>query len=242
MPFIGWELKPVFEESSKAESVLFSLSTDRVNVTLQIRSNEVSLYSVDTEFDYKPILEKNIGLFYKPEILIEILENVGIDIFPQHDAYLYFENEIVPKQWVCENHVYFCMALACNVYHFKHSVLNHEVDYKKIILQMKECLPCDYNVSFCSLIITLYRAVYFQSNDNVLDDDVYDEIIEKQEFHPDLYCLIQSTSSSITKAAMNSINLSLVDTVNFILQRTRVLSYSSIITIKNENILQEDIS
>lgn len=74
------------------------------------------------------------------------MQSRGLDVFPEEDSYLYIEGSSLKHQ-PCEKHLYWCMALVGNAYGFDSSRWNLLAGAENMVLQFKELLSAELQVS-----------------------------------------------------------------------------------------------
>lgn len=131
LPYQTWELRPDWK--GPPGGVFFSITAATVIIEFIIRGNKVCMNQLQNATS--TALQDIVGIFYPPHQLMRLMREGGIDLFPQHDAYLYVEG-VTQKQYIAENHLYNCMALFSTTYNFSWSRWNLLAGRNNMVMQV----------------------------------------------------------------------------------------------------------
>ncbi|XP_071861726.1 dynein axonemal intermediate chain 7 isoform X2 [Bombus fervidus] len=227
LPFQSWELKPEMGKSGRDHAgVVLSITAATIQAEFVVRANRVCLNSL-TGAASTPIKEI-IGEYFELECLIERLQQVGCDLFPERDAASYLKGLSI-KHPVAEKHLRECMALLSTSYIFSWSRWNATRSFREIVLQFKEVHGCVAKQrTNLTLLVTSSRTmrircteVSSEFSDLPLDDN------EDIKFYADLYQLALNTAGIKTRLLTERMSYKLASTVTQLLERTNVISLSS---------------
>ncbi|XP_075210339.1 dynein axonemal intermediate chain 7-like [Lycorma delicatula] len=219
LPYQAWEMRPDWKGGPGG--VFFSITAATIIIEFIIRNNKVCINSLQNASGNA--LQDLVGLYFEPNRLIRMLQKGGVDVFPEHDAFIYTEG-ITPKHWITENHIYQCMALLSTTYNFSWSRWNLLAGQKKIVMQIREFLDRKRLPNYSMLLVTPQRTIVVDCTE--VSQAFSEQGIQGMEYYPDLYWLTQAHASSTSKEKIEKADLMLVQTVNLILTRTRVFSFS----------------
>ncbi|XP_050584489.1 dynein axonemal intermediate chain 7 homolog isoform X1 [Bombus affinis] len=227
LPFQSWELKPEMGKSGREHAgVVLNITAATIQAEFVVRANRVCLNSL-TGAASTPIKEI-IGEYFELECLIERLQQVGCDLFPERDAASYLKGLSI-KHPIAEKHLRECMALLSTSYIFSWSRWNASRSFREIVLQFKEVHGCVAKQrTNLTLLVTSSRTmrircteVSSEFSDLPLDDD------EDIKFYADLYQLALDTAGIKTRLLTEQMSYKLASTVTQLLERTNVISLSS---------------
>ena len=140
LPFQSWELKPEMGKSGREHAgVVLNITAATIQAEFVVREDRVCLNSL-TGAASTPIKEI-IGEYFELECLIERLQQVGCDLFPERDAASYLKGLSI-KHPIAEKHLRECMALLSTSYIFSWSRWNASRSFREIVLQFKEVHGC----------------------------------------------------------------------------------------------------
>lgn len=131
LPYQTWELRPDWK--GPPGGVFMSITATTVIVEFVIRANLICLNQLQNATS--TALQDIVGIFYPLHKLMRLMRQGGIDLFPQHDAYLYVEG-VTQKHYIAENHLYNCMALVSTTYNFSWSRWNLLAGRNKMVMQV----------------------------------------------------------------------------------------------------------
>lgn len=131
LPYQTWELRPDWK--GPPGGVFLSITAATVIVEFIIRANQVCMNQLQNATS--TALQDIVGIFYPPHQLIRKMRQGGIDLFPEHDAYLYVEG-VTQKHYTAENHLYHCMALFSTTYNFSWSRWNLLAGRNNMVMQV----------------------------------------------------------------------------------------------------------
>ncbi|XP_068974362.1 dynein axonemal intermediate chain 7 homolog isoform X1 [Bombus flavifrons] len=227
LPFQSWELKPEMGKSGREHAgVVLSITAATIQAEFVVREDRVCLNSL-TGAASTPIKEI-IGEYFELECLIERLQQVGCDLFPERDAASYLKGLSI-KHPIAEKHLRECMALLSTSYIFSWSRWNASRSFREIVLQFKEVHGCVAKQrTNLTVLVTSSRTmrircteVSSEFSDLPLDDD------EDIKFYADLYQLALNTAGIKTRLLTEQMSYKLASTVTQLLERTNVISLSS---------------
>ncbi|XP_043585446.1 dynein axonemal intermediate chain 7 homolog isoform X2 [Bombus pyrosoma] len=227
LPFQSWELKPEMGKSGREHSgVVLSITAAMIQAEFVVREDRVCLNSL-TGAASTPIKEI-VGEYFELECLIERLQQVGCDLFPERDAASYLKGLSI-KHPIAEKHLRECMALLSTSYIFSWSRWNASRSFREIVLQFKEVHGCVAKQrTNLTVLVTSSRTmrircteVSSEFSDLPLDDD------EDIKFYADLYQLALNTAGIKTRLLTEQMSYKLASTVTQLLERTNVISLSS---------------
>ncbi|XP_003492530.2 protein CASC1 isoform X1 [Bombus impatiens] len=227
LPFQSWELKPEMGKSGREHAgVVLSITAATIQAEFVVREDRVCLNSL-TGAASTPIKEI-IGEYFELECLIERLQQVGCDLFPERDAASYLKGLSI-KHPVAEKHLRECMALLSTSYIFSWSRWNASRSFREIVLQFKEVHGCVAKQrTNLTVLVTSSRTmrircteVSSEFSDLPLDD------VEDIKFYADLYQLALNTAGIKTRLLTEQMSYKLASTVTQLLERTNVISMSS---------------
>lgn len=138
LPYQTWELRPDWK--GPPGGVFFSITAATVIIEFIIRGNQVCMNQLQNATS--TALQDIVGNFYPPHQLMRLMREGGIDLFPQHDAYLYVEG-VTQKHYIAENHLYNCMALFSTTYNFSWSRWNLLAGRNSMVMQVC-CITCKH--------------------------------------------------------------------------------------------------
>uniref|UniRef100_A0A1B6E5H5 IC97/Casc1 N-terminal domain-containing protein n=1 Tax=Clastoptera arizonana TaxID=38151 RepID=A0A1B6E5H5_9HEMI len=219
LPFQAWEMRPDWK--GPPGGIFLSITAATVIVEFIIRANEVCINQLQNATS--SALQEHCGIFYPPYKLVRILRQGGVDLFPQHDAYLYVEG-VTPKHYIAENHLYNCMSLLCTTYNFSWSRWNLLAGRNNMIMQIREFLDRKRLPNYSMLLVTPLKSIIVDCTE--VSQAFTQQGVEGMKFYPDLYMLVSEHASSISKSKFKEIDLILSQTVYFMLSSVRMLSYS----------------
>ncbi|XP_031775407.1 axonemal 84 kDa protein isoform X6 [Apis florea] len=226
LPFQSWELKPESKKSGCVHiGVILTVTAAIVQVEFVIREDQVCLKSF-TGTTSTP-LEKILGEYFELEYLIERLQQVGCDLFPERDAASYLKGLPI-KHPIAEKHLRECMALLSTSYIFSWSRWNATRDFREIVLQFKEAHGCIAKErTNLTLLVTPSRTMRIRCTE--VSSEFSDLPLEDQDtkYYADLYQLALHTAGIKTRLLTKQITYKLVSTVTQLLERTNVISMSS---------------
>ncbi|XP_050482726.1 dynein axonemal intermediate chain 7 homolog isoform X2 [Bombus huntii] len=227
LPFQSWELKPEMGKSGREHAgVVLSITAATIQAEFVVREDRVCLNSL-TGAASTPIKEI-IGEYFELECLIERLQQVGCDLFPERDAASYLKGLSI-KHPIAEKHLRECMALLSTSYIFSWSRWNASRSFREIVLQFKEVHGCVAKQrTNLTVLVTSSRTmrircteVSSEFSDLPLDD------VEDIKFYADLYQLALNTAGIKTRLLTEQMSYKLASTVTQLLERTNVISMSS---------------
>ncbi|XP_048264886.1 dynein axonemal intermediate chain 7 homolog isoform X2 [Bombus terrestris] len=227
LPFQSWELKPEMGKSGREHAgVVLNITAATIQAEFVVREDRVCLNSL-TGAASTPIKEI-IGEYFELECLIERLQQVGCDLFPERDAASYLKGLSI-KHPIAEKHLRECMALLSTSYIFSWSRWNASRSFREIVLQFKEVHGCVAKQrTNLTLLVTSSRTmrircteVSSEFSDLPLDDN------EDIKFYADLYQLALDTAGIKTRLLTEQMSYKLASTVTQLLERTNVISLSS---------------
>ncbi|XP_060821934.1 dynein axonemal intermediate chain 7 homolog isoform X3 [Bombus pascuorum] len=227
LPFQSWELKPEMGKSGRDHAgVVLSITAATIQAEFVVREDRVCLNSL-TGAASTPIKEI-IGEYFELECLIERLQQVGCDLFPERDAASYLKGLSI-KHPIAEKHLRKCMALLSTSYIFSWSRWNATRSFREIVLQFKEVHGCIAKQrTNLTVLVTSSRTmrircteVSSEFSDLPLDDE------EDIKFYADLYQLALNTAGIKTRLLTERMSYKLASTVTQLLERTNVISLSS---------------
>ncbi|XP_054006510.1 dynein axonemal intermediate chain 7-like [Hylaeus anthracinus] len=226
LPFQSWELKPEMGKSGRLNGgVVLSITGATVQAEFIVREDRVCLNSL-VGGSSKP-LEGILKEFIELESLIERMQQVGCDLFPERDAASYLKG-LATKHPIAEKHLQECMALLSTAYTFAWSRWNATRGFWEIVLQFKEVHGCVAKErTSITLLVTHSRTMRIRCtevspefSDLPLDD-------EDNKFYADLYRLAINTAGIKTRLLIERTSFKLMTTVARLLQRTNVIGMSS---------------
>ncbi|XP_033313208.1 axonemal 84 kDa protein-like isoform X2 [Bombus bifarius] len=227
LPFQSWELKPEMGKSGREHAgVVLSITAATIQAEFVVREDRVCLNSL-TGAASTPVKEI-IGEYFELECLIERLQQVGCDLFPERDAASYLKGLSI-KHPIAEKHLRECMALLSTSYIFSWSRWNASRSFREIVLQFKEVHGCVAKQrTNLTVLVTSSRTmrircteVSSEFSDLPLDD------VEDIKFYADLYQLALNTAGIKTRLLTEQMSYKLASTVTQLLERTNVISMSS---------------
>ncbi|XP_068974364.1 dynein axonemal intermediate chain 7 homolog isoform X2 [Bombus flavifrons] len=219
LPFQSWELKPEMGKSGREHAgVVLSITAATIQAEFVVREDRVCLNSL-TGAASTPIKEI-IGEYFELECLIERLQQVGCDLFPERDAASYLKGLSI-KHPIAEKHLRECMALLSTSYIFSWSRWNASRSFREIVLQFKERTNLTVLVTSSRTMRIRCTEVSSEFSDLPLDDD------EDIKFYADLYQLALNTAGIKTRLLTEQMSYKLASTVTQLLERTNVISLSS---------------
>jgi len=219
LPYQTWELRPDWK--GPPGGIFFSITAATVIVEFIIKANQVCLNQLQNATS--TALQEIVGIFYPPHQLIRLMRQGGIDLFPQHDAYLYVEG-VTQKHFQAENHLYNCMALFSSTYNFSWSRWNLLAGRNNMVMQVREFIDRKRLPNYQMLLVTPLKAIIVDCTE--VSAAFSHQGVEGMQFYPDLYMLVSEHASSLSKEKIANIDLALVQTVYQILSNVRVFSYS----------------
>lgn len=214
-PFQSWELKP---DPGDAAEVHFNLTTSTLVLEFRVRPNRVCLATLDNA--NTNALQELVNVFYEPTVLVRLLRNGGVSIFPGDDGCLYVDGSQL-KHRVTEDHIYHCMAALCRCYQFGSCRWNMMAGYRRFVLQAMEVEPQRRNRL---LVVTDERAFVTESTDVTQALSECDGM--EMTFYPDLMSWVEDCSVRDVKSNLQLVDPILVETVYFMLAQTRILCLS----------------
>ncbi|KZC12929.1 Cancer susceptibility candidate protein 1 like protein, partial [Dufourea novaeangliae] len=226
LPYQSWELKPEMGTSGREYAgVVLNLTAATIQAEFVVREDRVCLNSFvgGSSTPLKGIL----GEYVELETLIERMQRIGCDLFPEQDAISYLKG-LATKHPIAEKHLRECMALLSTGYTFAWSRWNATRNFWEIVLQFKEMHGCVAKErTNLSLLVTPWRTmrircteVSSEFSDLPLDD-------EDNKFYADLYQLAVNTAGIKTRLLIERVPFKLVSTVARLLERTNVIDMSS---------------
>nr|XP_034173014.1 LOW QUALITY PROTEIN: axonemal 84 kDa protein-like [Osmia lignaria] len=227
LPFQSWEMKPESGKSGRDYGgVVLGITAATVQAEFVIREDRVCLNSL-TGHANNP-LKGILGEYDELERLIERLQQLGCDLFPDRDAVAYLTG-INTKHPAAENHLRQCMAILSTTYTFAWSRWNATRDFRQIVLQFKEMHGCvAKELTNQTLLVTPSRTMRVRCTEvsPEFSDLPYDDQ-STGEYYADLYQLALNTAGIKTRLSMKRISYKLVSTVVRLLERTNVIGMSS---------------
>lgn len=219
LPFQAWEMRPDWK--GPPGGVFLSITAATVIVEFIIKANEVCLNQLQNATSIA--LQDIVGIFYPPHKLVRLMRQGGVDLFPQHDAYLYVEG-VTPKHYIAEKHLYNCMSLLCTTYNFSWSRWNLLAGRNNMVMQVREFLDRKKLPNYSMLLVTPLKAIIVDCTE--VSQAFTQQGVEGMKFYPDLFMLVCEHASSFSKSKFQELDLTLTQTVNFMLSNIRMLSYS----------------
>lgn len=213
-PFQNWELKL---NDNAIPEIIFSLTTSSLILEFLIRRNEICLISLENA--NTSALQELIGVFYEPRILISLLKNGGVNIFPTYDSCFYIDG-VQLKHFITENHLYHCMANLCLHFEFSWCRWNLMAGYKKFAMQIRTTNWKNNK----QLLVTDQRCMITESTD--VSQTFAECETSDSKFYPDLMNLAKEIFYKEEKKILNDTDEIFIETVYYILFRTRILSLS----------------
>lgn len=215
-PYQSWELK--FDHRGIEPQVMFGLTTSALVLEFLIRRNEISLTLLENA--NTTALQQHVGIFYAPKVLVRILRQGGVNIFPTQDACLYVDS--MPKKHpITEDHLHHCMALLCQCYDFTWSRWNLMAGYKRFVMQIRELKGPKNNEL---LLVTDQKVMMTECTD--VSPSFAECETSTEEFYPDLLTLAEHCGGEDSKQIMSKVDPIFVETVYYFLSETRVMSFS----------------
>ncbi|CAK9799510.1 Dynein axonemal intermediate chain 7 [Anthophora plagiata] len=227
LPFQSWELKPETGKSGREfAGAILAITAAMVQAEFIVRDDRVCLNSF-TGAANTP-LKEILGEYFELESLIERLQQVGCDLFPQRDAASYLKGLSI-KHPIAEKHLRECMALLSTSYVFSWSRWNATRDFREIVLQFKEVHGClAKQRTNLTLLVTPLRTMRVRCTEvsPEFSDLPYDDQ-DATQFYADLYQLAFNTAGIKSRLLMERVSYKLVATVTRLLGRTNVIGMSS---------------
>ncbi|VVC34711.1 Casc1 domain [Cinara cedri] len=230
-PFQSWEVRP--ETGSNEGGVVLSITTAKILVKFMVRDEHLAMVQLQNATTVA--LQEMIGVYHRPDRLIRLLRNGGINLFPAPDAYHYVNGHRPPKQAVTERHTYRCMAALSGTHQFTSSRWNVNVAADQIVFQMKE-IPVDelsnkndnnaganVGTPYKTVMVTPERAVLLKCNE---DSKAFSEEYQSTSFTPDLFTLAKDVTST-NQMQMSKIDISkTMETLFYLMDKIKLFSYS----------------
>lgn len=213
-PYQNWKLK--WDARSTSPQIVFCLNTSALVLEFIIRANELCITQLENA--NTSALQQLVGVFYEPKVLVKLLRQGGVNIFPSQDACLYVDG-IPKKHHITEDHLHKCIAVLCLCYEFSWSKWNLNAGYKKFVFQMQEI--CSKKSEL--LLVTDQKATVVQCTD--LGQSFTEASTMETNFYPDLLNLVEDRSSNDSKRIMSGMESIFVETVYYFLSQVRVLSF-----------------
>ncbi|XP_076280139.1 dynein axonemal intermediate chain 7 [Lasioglossum baleicum] len=226
LPFQSWELKPEMRKNGRDYGgVVLNVTAATVQAEFVVREDRVCLNSFAGGSSTP--LKQILGEFVELETLIERMQRIGCDLFPDRDAASYLKG-LPLKHPVAKKHLQDCMALLSTSYVFAWSRWNASRTFWEIVVQFKEVHGCVAKErTNLTLLVTPWRTMRVRCtevspefSDLPLDD-------EDNKFYADLYQLATNTAGIKTRLLIERVSFKLVTTVARLLKRTNVIGMSS---------------
>ncbi|CAL7946735.1 unnamed protein product [Xylocopa violacea] len=226
LPFQSWELKPEMGKAGRDHGgVVLTVTAATVQAEFVVRDDRVCLSSL-TGAASNPS-KGLLGEYHELEYLIERMQQIGCDLFPELDAASYL-TELPIKHPVAEKHLRECMALLATCYVFSWSRWNATREFREIVFQLKEVHGCVAKQrTNVTVLVTPSRTTRIRCTEVSPEFSDLPFTDQDTEFHADLYQLAIRTASIKTRLSMERMSYKLVTTVARLLQRTNVISMSS---------------
>ncbi|XP_076630391.1 dynein axonemal intermediate chain 7 [Colletes latitarsis] len=226
LPFQSWELKPEMGKTGRLNGgVVLSVTGATVQAEFIVRNDQVCLNSL-VGGSSKP-LEGLLKEFIDLESLIERMQQVGCDLFPERDAASYVKG-LATKHPIVEKHLRECMALLSKAYTFAWSRWNATRDFWEIVLQFKEVHGCIAKErTNITLLVTLSQTMRIRCTE--VSPEFSDLPLEDEDtkFYADLYQLAMNTAGIKTRLLIEQTSFKQMTTVARLLERTNVIYMSS---------------
>ncbi|KOC68038.1 Cancer susceptibility candidate protein 1 like protein [Habropoda laboriosa] len=229
LPFQSWELKPETGKSGREfAGAILTVTAATVHAEFIVRDDRVCLNSFAGAANTP--LKRILGEYVELESLIEQLQQVGCDLFPERDAASYLKGLSI-KHPIAEKHLRECMALLSTSYVFSWSRWNASRDFREIVVQFKEvhgCLAKQQRANL-TLLVTPSRTMRVRCTEvsPEFSDLPYDDQQDSTMFYADLHQLAFHTAGIKTRLLMERVSSKLVWTVTRLLGRTNVIGMSS---------------
>ncbi|XP_076178023.1 dynein axonemal intermediate chain 7 isoform X2 [Ptiloglossa arizonensis] len=226
LPFQSWEMKPEMGRSGCPNGgVVLNVTGATVQAEFIVRNDLVCLHSLvgGSSTPLKGILGEYIEL----DPLIERMQQVGCDLFPERDAASYLKG-LATKHPIAEKHLRECMALLSTTYTFAWSRWNATRDFWEIVLQYKEVHGCVAKErTSITLLVTPSRTM--RINCTEVSPEFSDLPLEDEDnkYYADLYNLAINTAGIKTRLLIEQTSFKLMTTVARLLERTNVIGMSS---------------
>ncbi|XP_076750926.1 dynein axonemal intermediate chain 7 [Xylocopa sonorina] len=227
LPFQSWELKPELGKVGRGYGgVVLTVTAATVQAEFVVRDDRVSLSSL-TGAACNPS-RGLIGEYHHLESLIERMQQIGCDLFPELDAASYLTGLPI-KHPLAEKHLRECMALLSTCYVFSWSRWNATREFREIVFQLKEVHGCVAKQrTNVTVLVTPSRTTRIRCTEVSPEFSVLPYTDEDEtEFYADLYQLALHTASIKTRLSMERMSYKLVTTVAQLLERTNIISMSS---------------
>ncbi|XP_076668249.1 dynein axonemal intermediate chain 7 isoform X2 [Andrena cerasifolii] len=226
LPFQSWELKPETGKSGRDYGgVVLSVTAATVQAEFIVRDDRVCLNSLVGGAS-KP-LKHILGDYTELETLIERMQQVGCDLFPEADAVSYLKGLAI-KHPIAAKHLRECMALLSTAYTFAWSRWNATRDYRQIVLQLKEVHGCVAKEGTnLTLLVTPSQTMRIRCTEISPEFSHLPLDESDAKFYADLYQLAMDTAGIKTRLLIKRIPFTVVSTVARLLERTNVVEMSS---------------
>ncbi|XP_076379526.1 dynein axonemal intermediate chain 7 isoform X2 [Megalopta genalis] len=224
LPFQSWELKPEVRKNGRNFGGVV-LNVTAATIQAEFVEDRVCLNSFAGGSSTP--LKQMLGEFLELDTLIERMQRIGCDLFPERDAASYLKG-LPMKHPVAEKHLRDCMALLSTGYVFAWSRWNATRSFWEIVVQFKEVHGCVAKErTNLTLLVTPWRTMRVRCTE--VSPEFSDLPLEDEDdkFYADLYQLAMNTAGIKTRILIEQISFKLVSTVAQLLERTNVISMSS---------------
>ncbi|XP_078047817.1 dynein axonemal intermediate chain 7 [Augochlora pura] len=226
LPFQSWELKPEVRKNGRNfGGVVLNVTAATIQAEFVVREDRVCLNSF-AGGSTTP-LKQMLGEFFELDALVERMQRIGCDLFPERDAASYLKG-LPMKHPVAEKHLRDCMALLSTSYVFAWSRWNATRSFWEIVVQFKEVHGCVAKErTNLMLLVSPWRTMRVRCTE--VSPEFTDLPLEDEDnkFYADLYQLATNTAGIKTRILIEQISFKLVSTVAQLLERTNVISMSS---------------
>nr|XP_033328828.1 protein CASC1-like isoform X1 [Megalopta genalis]XP_033328829.1 protein CASC1-like isoform X1 [Megalopta genalis] len=226
LPFQSWELKPEVRKNGRNfGGVVLNVTAATIQAEFVVREDRVCLNSFAGGSSTP--LKQMLGEFLELDTLIERMQQIGCDLFPERDAASYLKG-LPMKHPVAEKHLRDCIALLSTGYVFAWSRWNATRSFWEIVVQFKEVHGCVAKErTNLTLLVTPWRTMRVRCTE--VSPEFSDLPLEDEDdkFYADLYQLAMNTAGIKTRILIEQISFKLVSTVAQLLERTNVISMSS---------------
>ncbi|XP_031839477.1 dynein axonemal intermediate chain 7 isoform X5 [Nomia melanderi] len=227
LPFQSWELRPEPARNGRDYAgVVLNVTAATVQAEFIVREDRVCLNSLIGGSSTP--LKRILGEYVELETLIERMQRIGCDLFPERDAASYLKGSPI-KHPVAENHLRRCMALLSSSYAFSWSRWNATRTFWEIVLQFKELHGCVAKErTNLTVLVTPWRTMRVRCTE--VSPEFTDLPLNEEEdakLYADLYQLAINTAGIKTRLSIQRISFKLVSTVARLLERTNVIGMSS---------------
>lgn len=220
--------------SGSGGGVVLSVTAATVLVEFTVRDDYVAMVQLQNATTVA--LQEMIGVYHRPDRLVRLLRRGGVNLFPEPDARHYVDGRRPTKHAVAERHAYHCMAALSGTHQFTASRWNMHVAADRMVLQMKE-IPAGGAAGandagpgsvgpYKMVMVSADRAVLLKCNEV---SQAFSEEPQSTDspFAPDLYTLaMDAATSDSVRAAMAAVNYKTAETLFFLMDKMKLLSYS----------------